>query len=185
MYIRIPILDMNNLSIGRGGAVNARVVHARQHEHIVVGLFTDLANIVDIHLRAIKIKLMINWCDLIAIVKFISGWRFNWSRFLLCSGFHHVCPDLAVDLRLVFFCVWQLDLTDIGIMSDHDRFLSPFFFCRWFLLPGQRRNVVRDISNRGKIVQVILNGLFWFFLSQTSFLSEAIRIELRGYRLIL
>ena len=41
---------MDELSISRGGTIDARVVNTGKHEHLVAMLFTDLAFLADIHL---------------------------------------------------------------------------------------------------------------------------------------
>lgn len=54
MYIGVIVLDMNQLSIDRSCAVDARVVITSKHEHLVIGLSAELTTIADIHLEIIQ-----------------------------------------------------------------------------------------------------------------------------------
>ncbi len=40
---------MNLLGVGAGGAVDARIMDTREHEHLIIGLWAKIASFVIIH----------------------------------------------------------------------------------------------------------------------------------------
>lgn len=57
----IRVFDVHHFSVCGGSAVDTGVVIAGEHQHLVVGLFAELAVVGDIHWAINKISLFILW----------------------------------------------------------------------------------------------------------------------------